>query len=176
MQNNKAYENFPPCIPFLSCVLSISIYALGAYIFSQLDFFFTVLYLMFCLWIELKILKGSCVNCYYYGKTCGLGRGKLCALFYKKGNPEEFAKKEISWKDLIPDFMVLIFPLVGGIIVLIRGFTWLILALMVGLAILWLGGNALIRGSLACKYCKQKELTGCPAEQLFNKSAKTAGS
>jgi len=176
MQNNKAYENFPPCIPFLSCVLSISIYALGAYIFSQLDFFFTVLYLMFCLWIELKILKGSCVNCYYYGKTCGLGRGKLCALFYKKGNPEEFAKKEISWKDLIPDFMVLIFPLVGGIIVLIRGFTWLILALMAGLAILWLGGNALIRGSLACKYCKQQELTGCPAEQLFNKSAKTAGS
>jgi hypothetical protein len=176
MQNNKAYENFPPCIPFLSCVLSISIYALGAYIFSQLDFFFTVLYLMFCLWVELKILKGSCVNCYYYGKTCGLGRGKLCALFFKKGNPEEFAKKEISWKDLIPDFMVLIFPLVGGIIVLIRGFTWLILALMVGLAILWLGGNALIRGSLACKYCKQKELTGCPAEQLFNKSAKTAGS
>jgi len=176
MQNNKAYENFPPCIPFLSCVLSISIYALGAYIFSQLDFFFTVLYLMFCLWVELKILKGSCVNCYYYGKTCGLGRGKLCALFYKKGNPEEFAKKEISWKDLIPDFMVLIFPLVGGIIVLIRGFTWLILALMAGLAILWLGGNALIRGSLACKYCKQKELTGCPAEQLFNKSAKTAGS
>jgi len=176
MQNNKAYENFPFWIPLLSCVLSLSIYALGAFIFSQLDFFFTVLYLMFCLWTELKILKGSCVNCYYYGKTCGLGRGKLCALFFKKGNPEEFAKKEISWKDLIPDFMVLIFPLVGGIIVLIRGFTWLILALMAGLAILWLGGNALIRGSLACKYCKQKELTGCPAEQLFNKSAKTAGS
>jgi hypothetical protein len=176
MQNNKAYENFPLWIPLLSCAQSLSIYALGAYIFSQIDFFYTVLYLMFCLWVELRILKYSCVNCYYYGKTCGLGRSKLCALFYKKGNPEEFAKKEISWKDLIPDFLVPIFPLVGGIIILIRDFTWLIPALMVVLATLWLGGNALIRGSLACKYCKQKELTGCPAEQLFSKSAKTAGS
>jgi hypothetical protein len=131
---------------------------------------------MFCLWIELRIFRGSCVNCYYYGKTCGLGRGKLCGLVFKKGNPEGFAEKEVSWKDLIPDFLVLIFPLIGGIIILIRDFTWLILALMVVLAILWLGGNALIRGSLACKYCKQKELTGCPAEQLFNKGAKAAGS
>jgi len=174
MQNNKAYENFPIWIPLLSCAQSLSIYALGAFIFSQLGMLFTVLYLMYCLWIELRILKESCVNCYYYGKTCGLGRGKLCALLFKKGNPEKFAEKEISWKDLIPDFLVLIFPLIGGIIGLIRDFTWLVLALMVILVILWFFGNALIRGSLACKFCKQKELTGCPAEQLFNKQSKTA--
>jgi hypothetical protein len=174
MHNHKAYENFPLWIPLLSCTLSLSIYALGAVILSQLAMLFVVLYLMFCLWLELRILRESCVNCYYYDKTCGLGRGKLCALFFKKGNPEEFAKKQISWKDLIPDFMVLIFPLIGGIIVLIRDFSWLVLALMVILALLWLGGNALIRGSLACKYCKQKELTGCPAEQLFNKQSKAA--
>jgi hypothetical protein len=113
------------------------------------------------------------VNCYYYGKTCGLGRGKICALFYKKGNSEEFAKKQITWKDLIPDFMVMIFPLVGGIIALIMGFSWLVLVLMVILVVLSMVGTALIRGSMACKYCKQKELTGCPAEQLFNKKSKT---
>jgi hypothetical protein len=32
-------------------------------------------------------------------------------------------------------------------------------------------GNGLVRGSLACKYCKQREI-GCPAEQLFNKKKK----
>ena len=174
MQNNKAYEDFPIWIPLLAWILTLFIYALGAYIFSELDFFFTVLYLMFCLWIELKILKGSCVNCYYYGKTCGLGRGKLCGLFFKKGNPESFIDKEISWKDLIPDFLVMIFPLIGGIVILIRDFNWLILFLMVVLIMLFMGGTAFIRGSYACKYCKQKEL-GCPAEQLFNKGAKAAG-
>ena len=174
MHSKQGYENFPIWVPLLSCALSLSIYALGAYIFSLLGIIFTVLYLLFCLWIELRILKYSCVNCYYYGKTCGLGRGKLCALFFKKGNPEEFAKREISWKDLIPDFMAVILPLVGGIIILIKGFSWLVLVLILILVVLWFFGNALIRGSLACKYCKQKELTGCPAEQLFNKESKTA--
>jgi len=175
MQNNKVYENFPVWIPLLSCILSIAIYTLGAFIFYQLAVFFTILYLIYCLWIEFRILQKSCANCYYYGKICGLGRGKLSPLFFKKGNPERFMEREISWKDLIPDFLVLIFPLVGGIIVLIRDFTWLVLVLMVILAVLSLCGNAIIRGSLACKYCKQKEL-GCPAEQLFSKSAKTASS
>jgi hypothetical protein len=174
MQSEESYENFPVWAPLLSFALTLSMYFLGAYIFSRIDFFYTVLYLMYCLWVEIRILKYSCVNCYYYGKTCGLGRGKICALFYKKGNPEEFAKKQIAWKDLIPDFMVMIFPLVGGIIVLIIGFSWLVSALMVILVVLSMGGNALIRGSLACKYCKQKELTGCPAEQLFNKQSKAA--
>jgi hypothetical protein len=168
MQNKQTYENFPVWIPLLSCALSLSIYVVGAYIFSRLGILFAVLYLIFCFWIEFRILQESCVNCCYYGKVCGLGRGKLCALFFKHGSPEEFAETEISWKNLLPDFLVLILPLVGGIIYLIRDFTWLILASMIILALLSLGGNALMRGALACKYCKQKEL-GCPAEQLFSK-------
>lgn len=175
MQNNKVYENFPVWIPLLSCVLSIAIYALGAFIFYQLAILFTVLYLLFCLWIEFKILQKSCVNCYYYGKICGLGRSKLCPTFFKKGTPEGFTDRKISWKDLIPDFLVLVFPLVGGIIALIMDFTWLILVLMVVLVVLSTSGNAVLRGSLACKYCKQREL-GCPAEQLFSKSTQTSGS
>ena len=175
MENNKAFEKFPVWVPLLAWVLSLSIYGLGSYIFWLLYIPLTGAYILFCLWIEYRILRFSCVNCYYYGKTCGLGRGKLCALLFKKGNPEKFVEKAISWKDLIPDFLVLIFPLVGGIIILIRDFKWLILVLMIILVILSIGGNAVIRGSFACKYCKQKEL-GCSAEQLFNKGAKTAGS
>jgi hypothetical protein len=175
MENNKAFEKFPVWVALLAWVLSLSIYGLGSYIFWLLYIPLTGAYILFCLWIEYRILRFSCVNCYYYGKTCGLGRGKLCTLLFKKGNPEKFNEKVISWKDLIPDFLVLIFPLVGGIIILIRDFKWLILVLMIILVILSIGGNAVIRGSFACKYCKQKEL-GCSAEQLFNKGAKTAGS
>jgi len=36
------------------------------------------------------------------------------------------------------------------------------------LILLTSAGNSYIRGSLACKYCQQREL-GCPAEKLFNK-------
>lgn len=171
MQNKQSYENFPVWIPLLSCVLSLSIYALGTIIFSRLAILLAVLYLIFCLWLELKIFQKSCANCYYYGKMCGLGRGKLCALLFKKGNPEEFINKEISYKEILPDLLLLIFPLVGGIIILIRDFTWPVLILIVMLAVLSSGGNAIMRGSLACKFCKQKEL-GCPAQQLFEKTGR----
>jgi len=73
MQNNKAYENFPFWIPLLSCALSLSIYILGAYIFWLLGISFAVLYIIFCLWIELRILKESCVNCYYCNASVGIG-------------------------------------------------------------------------------------------------------
>jgi hypothetical protein len=163
----KIYENFPAWIPSVSCALNLSIYALGFYILLQLGILFAVFYMLFCVWVESRILKESCTNCYYYGKTCGLGRGKLCALIFKKGSSEKFAEREISWKDIIPDFLVFVFPLVGGIIYLIKDFTLLILVLLAVLTILSLGGNALLRGALVCKYCKQREL-GCPAERLFS--------
>ena len=173
MQKNEAYENFPIWASFLSWSFSLSIYVLGSYILGTLYFLLAIVFIFYCLWVELRILRFSCVNCYYYGKHCGLGRGKLCSLLFKKGSPEKFTEKEISWKDLIPDFMVLIFPLIGGIVILVRDFSLLILVLMVILIMLSMGGNAIIRGSLACKYCKQKEL-GCSAEQLFNKDKKTS--
>lgn len=174
MQKNEveAYENFPIRVCLLSWSFSLSIYVLGSYILGILYFPLAIVYIFYCLWIELRILRFSCVNCYYFGKNCGLGRGKLCSLLFKKGDPEKFLETEIRWKDLIPDFMVMIFPFVGGIVFLTRDFSLLILILLVVLVILSMVGNAMIRGSLACKYCKQKEL-GCPAEQLFNKAKKT---
>jgi hypothetical protein len=167
----KTYENFPAGMVFLAVVQSILIYALGAYILFQFSVWVMVLFLVYCLLIEFKVLKHSCVNCYYYGKFCGLGRGKICSLFFKKGNPKNFCKRQISWKDLIPDFLVSIIPLIAGIILLIMGFKWHILIILILLLILAFPGTGFIRGNFACKYCKQREIA-CPAEKLFNKKKK----
>src|SRR4030042_1662523 len=167
MLNEKTYDNFPFWMPVLSWTLTLSIDILGAYILFKLSTLLPVFYLSFCMWVEYKMLKYSCVNCYYCGKTCGLGRGKLANLLFEKGDPQKFAEKKVSWKDMVPDFLVFGFPLAGGIIYLTKDFKLLILALLVTLVILSLGGNALVRGNLVCKYCKQREL-GCPAEQLFS--------
>ncbi len=113
---------------------------------------------------------GDCIHCYYYGKTCAFGKGRLCSLFFKRGDPQRFAQKEFSWKDMLPDLLVTLFPLVGGIILLIRQFDWLLLGAIVLLLGLTFAGNAVIRGTFACTHCKQRD-QGCPAEQLFNKQA-----
>ncbi|MCX6814883.1 MAG: hypothetical protein NTY20_04520 [Candidatus Aenigmarchaeota archaeon] len=164
----KTYENFPLWIPTLAILISLSVYAIGAYILSGFGILFSVLYLLYCLWVELRVIQMSCVNCYYYGKVCAFGKGKLCSLFFKKGDPKMFLAKKISWVQILPDFLVFILPLVGGIILLVMGFSWILAGLLALLTVIFLGGTGFIRGSCACKFCKQREL-GCLAEKLFSK-------
>ena len=61
-------------------------------------------------------------------------------------------------------------PAIVPVILLVRDFTWLVLVLLVLLFVLSFGGSAVIRGSFACKRCKQRDI-GYPAERLFNKKS-----
>jgi len=170
MGESTCYERFPWSIVVLANLVGLTIYAVGTYLLWQLGLWWGVLYLLYCAWMEWRLLTKSCVNCYYYGKVCGFGKGKLCAALFKQGDPEQFGAKPISWRDLIPDMGVLVFPVVGGLILLVSDFRWVAAALLVILIALCTGGNAVVRGSFACKYCKQREIR-CPAEQLFSKQA-----
>ena len=176
MAQPKPYSNYPCWIMLISNLVSLLIYATGAFVMSQIPRFGTILlglYLLYIIWLELKVMSKSCVNCYYYGKYCAFGKGKLSSWLFKKGSPQGFLKRKLSWKDILPDFLVSIIPLIAGIILLILRFNWLILVSIVLLVILASAGNGFIRGSLACRFCKQREL-GCPAEQLFSKKGKAS--
>ncbi len=169
MEQQKYYENYPTCIVAVSNLVSLAIYFIGGFLIYQIGFLWLALYIFYILILELRLLKGHCVNCYYFGKTCAFGKGRLSSLFFKRGEPKKFGQKKMTWKDIVPDFLVLAIPLVSGIIVLITNFSWPILFLLALLFLLGFSGNALIRGRLACKYCKQREL-GCPAQKLFEKT------
>ena len=173
MKTLDSYENFPARIVLLSNSLGVSIYAIGAYVMARCGLWWAIGYLLYCVWIEIRLLRRSCVNCYYYGKLCAFGKGKLCALLFKRGDPGKFTEDQIRWVDLVPDFLVSIIPLIAGIVLLVTSFSWVILVLLVLLLVLSSAGNAFVRGSYACKHCKQREL-GCPAEKLFNKTAAQA--
>jgi hypothetical protein len=161
----KCYERYPLWIVILSNSLSISIYIIGAYILYGLGITFTILYLLFCVLIEVRLLKKGCTSCYYYGKTCAFGKGRFSSYLFKKGDPSLFSQKEVSWQSILPDFLVFLIPIAGGIILLFNKFNWSVLLLMVAILILSSSGNAFIR-SLTCRNCKQRDL-GCPAADLF---------
>lgn len=163
----KTFENYPTGIVIMSILFSILIYIIGAYILYKLWVGFFVLYVVYCFWCEKRVLRKSCINCYYYGKRCCFGRGKLCSWIFKKGNAREFIKTKISWIHILPDFLVAIFPIIGAVALLIINFSWSILILIIILIILFFVGTPAIRG-YSCAHCKQRRL-GCPAEQLFNK-------
>jgi len=169
MQRPACYENYPAPIVIGSNLLSVLIYVIGALILYRFSLIWVICYLLFILFLEFRLMGGHCVDGYYYGKTCAFGKGRLSSLFFPRGNPEKFNQMKLSWKEIIPDFLGFMIPGLAGILLLVREFTWIILILVIALFLQGFLGNAVVRGQLACKYCKQKE-KGCPAEQLFNKN------
>lgn len=166
MTEVECYESYPIWIPALSTLQTLLIYGIGLFIFSRYGQIMTALYLLYIVWVELRVMEKSCRNCVYYGRLCGLGRGRLCSMLFKKGK-QGFTEKKITWKDLIPDFLVSLLPLLAGIPLLLQEFNWTLAGLMVILLFLATAGNGIIRG-IVCKHCKQRKL-GCPAEQMFSK-------
>jgi hypothetical protein len=167
--NKITFESFPLWMAAMADTVAFGIYIIGAYIMFKFGAVFGWLYLFFCLIVEIGVMRLSCIHCYYYGKLCGLGRGKLASLFFGKGDPKKFLEKKITWKDLIPDLLVALIPFIIGIYLLIVAFSLAILFLIILLFALATLGNGIVRSNFACKYCKQKEL-GCPAEKLFAKA------
>lgn len=167
----SAFERYPLGIIVLSNGLSILIYTLALFILYQLGIIFAILFFCYCVFLEIRLYRSGCVNCYYYGKLCGFGKGKVCSFFFSRGNPERFNEKKLTWKDMIPDMLILFIPFAGGIFSLFLSFSWIILSAVIVIIFLSLFGNAFIRGSFSCKYCKQKEL-GCPASELFSQTNK----
>jgi len=167
----KTYDNYPYSFVFGTTVLTLIIYAIGIYLIYVVEPIWAALYIIYIIALEIRLLKMGCVHCYYYGKRCAFGQGKLCALFFKKRDPKKFINKQIKMTDLIPDFFVTIVPLIAGIYLLINNFSWIILGLIIVLVILGFPVTGYIRGSVSCKYCKQREI-GCPAEQMFQKKKK----
>ena len=168
MNPAKCYENYPLSFVIGANILQLAIYIIGAYLVFLLTPLGLILYLTYIAILEIRLLKISCIHCYYYNKRCAFGKGKICSIFFKKGHPNKFIEKQIGLVDIIPDFLVSIIPLIIGISLLVINFNWLVLILVVLLLLLAFPANGFIRGSLACKYCKQREI-GCPAEQLFTK-------
>lgn len=171
METIKRFENCPIGIVILSNFVSLAIYGLGFLIVFRLGLVFLFLYLLFIFIFEYRLIRYHCTNCFYWGKTCGFGKGKLSSWFFKKGDISQFCIKDFTWKNMIPDMLISLIPLVIGIIILILKFDIILLSELLILILLTTIGNGFIRGTLTCRYCKQGEL-GCPAFSLFNKENK----
>jgi hypothetical protein len=168
MEKTETYENFPGWIVFMSNAVSGLISISGLLIISRLGWLAAGVWLLVILAFEYRLLSRHCTNCYYWGKTCGFGKGKLSSLLFRKGDTSAFCARPMTWKDLLPDLLLSLIPVVTGIVLLIIEFDFLILSALILIVLLTTSGNGYIRGNLTCRYCRQREL-GCPAIELFNK-------
>ena len=165
------YEDYPCSTVAVSNAQTLLTYLLGAYLVSFYGVLWAGLYVAFCIYLEYRLLSQSCVNCHYYGKTCAFGRGRLSALLFHRGSARKFSQRKFSWADLLPSLLVSIVPVLAGAFLLLSGFRWDVLLAIALLVLFFTAGNSYVRGSLACKFCRQRKL-GCPAEKLFRQGKK----
>ena len=167
MNNPASFEKYPLRTILISNLVSLLIYGLGYAILLRAGLYFAMIYLAYILLLELRLIKNHCTGCYYHGRLCGFGKGLISEWFFNKRDPSGFCIKKFTWKDMIPDLLVSLVPLVTGIVLLIMNFNGILLLELLVIFFLTSSGNGYVRGKLTCKYCKQREL-GCPAAMLFN--------
>ncbi len=157
---SEGLEQFPLKTVVTENGLYLLWFALGAYLCWRFMPVIGFVYLGFGVLMSGYIMRIIvCGNCYYYGKGCHTGWGKLSAMFCKKGDIENFGAG-ISGV-VIPFFygsMALV-PVVFSVIVNIRSFSAVLTALTVVFVFVVYMSAYKFR-TAACSVCKMKYV--CP--------------
>jgi len=102
------------------------------------------------------VLRGLvCTNCYYYGKRCAAGWGKLSALMFKQGDIEKFNDSiGIKLAPVIYGSLTVV-PLVLGTIATIQHFSVLKVIVLVALLLVGFYSGTISR-KRTCAQCKMR--------------------
>lgn len=167
-KGKKIYEKYPLWIVLIVNILMLLVYVAGAYIMFVLSWITGVLFIAYLIVLEFSVYREGCRHCCYYGKMCAFGKGLIARVFFNKGNPKNF-RRELKWKDFIPQILVVVIPAVVGILLMVsRGFNIWILIAIIYPVFSWFVVNPIIYGKLACPHCKQGTIC-CPALEFFSK-------
>lgn len=167
----QVFENYPFSTILITNGLTLLIWIVAVYLVWQLGMFWGVLFAVYLLALEFFIYKHGCSCCCYYGKRCAFGRGKIASFLVKIDDPQKFCQRKVTWLNLLPVVLGSLIPVIVGVVLLIRSFSWPILILTLIPVINWFFINPLVYGKLICLYCKQGRLC-CPANDFFAKIKK----
>ena len=164
----QVFENYPLSTVLIINGITLLIWVTGVYLVWQLSILWGALFIVYLLGLEFFVYKHACSCCYYYGKRCAFGRGKIAPFLVKRDDPQKFCQRKVTWSNLLPIVLGSLIPVVAGVILLIRDFSWPILILTLIPVINWFFLNPLIYGKLICLHCQQGRLC-CPANDFFGK-------
>jgi len=157
MEKGKSFprEAYPWGLIILRWIICGSIFALGFYIFNRLNQMAAIVYSIYAVFGVLIVLPLSkCRNCYWYGKRCQLGWGKVAAFLFPRGKEKDFA---LSFHFNLLLTLIWILPSLLALLKLLthRNLHWLIifgLSLFLPLLKRW------TRKILACRRCPHQQL------------------
>jgi hypothetical protein len=161
----KCYDSFPRTTVTYNLLTLGGAIVIGVIILAQLSVWIAVGYLVPLALTGYGMLALICARCHYYDRRCATGIGRVVALFFKKGQEEEFGQTASQKAVMLLLVVVLLLPLVGGIISLVVGYSTLRLALLAAWLILLVAGLA-PHPRLVCSHCKLAEKGCCPIGKL----------
>src|SRR4030042_5482935 len=156
----QGFEKFPKSQIVLGNLLMLLWIALGT---AACWFLYPIaawIYLTIALLMVFVVLRWLvCTNCYYYGKWCSTGWGKLTALLFKKGSVDKFSKSAGIKLAPLTYGMLSLIPLILVVIALVKDFTVPKLVVLI-LLLLISGYSAVGNRKKSCANCKMKTI--CP--------------
>jgi hypothetical protein len=159
------YESFPRATVIYNLLTLGGAMVVGVIVLAQLGLWVTVGYLILLALTGYGMLALICARCYYYDRRCATGIGKVVALFFKKGQEEEFGQTASQKAVMLLLAIALLLPLVGSIASLAVGYSTLRLVLLVALVALLVAG-LVPHPRLVCSHCKLAEKGCCPIGKL----------
>ena len=151
-------ENYPVHIIIIHWIILLLAFALGIYILHGLHYVLAIIYIVYSLTALTLILPLSrCVSCFYYGKLCNTGWGKIAAYLFKKGDESKYVD---YYNYAIFLHLLWLGPLFVALLQLVRKREILALSIFV-IYLFILFVEKIILKKLGCKRCHLREF--CPA-------------
>lgn len=149
------YENYPASRILMFQFTGILSYTIGFFIivhtFSNL---YAIVYLILCFFANLSVMIGSCTRCYYYGKWCGTGLGKISAKFQRK-DPTRFGQTKTANIELGLNALTIAIPLFILLVKFISIPSIKVFIILVALVLSGLLRLVLIKALILCSNCAQ---------------------
>jgi hypothetical protein len=164
-QTTVCYGNYPTRLVAVNILEVLAALAVGVIIIAQFGWWAVLGYALIGVLAVVLSLAFGCTRCYYYGRVCGTGLGRIASIIFKKRDEEEFGQslsQTVSWA-LIG--VTLALPIVAELISLRHGFT---LA-----RLLWLGAFLVMmivilftHSRFVCDRCREAQERRCTLGRL----------
>jgi hypothetical protein len=87
-------ETYPKRVIFFRWIILTMAFTLGVFILSQIKPAMGIIYALYALYALTLVLPLSrCVNCFYYGRACNTGWGKVAAYLHGKGDESRYVEQ-----------------------------------------------------------------------------------
>ena len=161
------YDEFPVSTVVYNLVTAGGLMALGAAVAAQFGLGVLIGYVLLLAVAVAGILATVCARCAgYYGHRCGLGLGKIVPVLFKQGQTDFYLRTPMQFVYVILLLVGMVWPIVGGAILLVEGFSaWKLVQLIAPVVLLL--AFAVPHPRLVCTHCKQGECGACPAGKIF---------